>query len=153
MKLRFERVIPSAVGRRQRLIEDHKGAIGITRPRLGLGQSDLQQPVEKQTILLPEQLCAPAHVAEALAKRIPFGGRQTLEKRPDRLPIRQIMLTCKASDLGSVLRGARPVASHQFEPGRVVFHICVGAHMRDARDPLVRVLNKGNRAPDVSQRP
>ena len=42
MQFRFERAMASAVGRRQRFVEDRNGAVGIARPGFGLGQRDLQ---------------------------------------------------------------------------------------------------------------
>ena len=98
MQFRFERAIADAIGRRQRFVEDRDGAVGIARPRFGLGQRDLQEPVEKQEVLLAQALDAAAHVAEPLAKRAAFSRRPTLEKRPERSPQRQIMLTREAGE-------------------------------------------------------
>ena len=42
MQFGVERAMASAVGRRQSFVEHRKGAIGITRPGLRLGQCDLQ---------------------------------------------------------------------------------------------------------------
>ncbi len=119
VELRFERAVAEAIGRRQRFIEDRNGAIAIARPRFGVGQRDLVEPVEIQEALLAQALDAAAHVAEPLAKRAKFSRRQAFEKRPVRSPQRQIMLTRETGGLRTVLRGARPVASHQFEHRRV----------------------------------
>ena len=119
MQFRFERAVAEAIGRRQRFVEDRNGAIAIARPRFGLGQRDLEEPVEIQEVLLAQALDAAAHVAEPLAKRAAFSRRQAFEKRPVRSPQRQIMLTRETGGLRTVLRGARPVASHQFEHRRV----------------------------------
>ncbi len=119
MQVRFERAVAEAIGRRQRFVEDRNGAIAIARPGFGLGQSDLEEPVEIQEALLAQALGAAAHVAEPLAKRATFSRRQAFEKRPVRSPQRQIMLTRETGGLGTVLSGARPVASHQFEHRRV----------------------------------
>ena len=42
MQFRFECAKAQAVARRQRFVEDRDGAVGIARPRLGLGQRDFQ---------------------------------------------------------------------------------------------------------------
>ena len=72
---------------------------------------------------MAQALDAAAHVAEPLAKRADFSRRQAFEKRPVRSPQRQIMLTRETGEFRTVLRGARPVASHQFEHRRVQFRI------------------------------
>src|SRR5580693_10184463 len=118
---------------------------GIARPGFGVGQRDLVEPVEIQEVLLAQALDAAAHVAEPLVKRAKFSRRQAFEKRPVRSPLRQIMLTRETGGLRTVLSGARPVASHQFEHRRMQFRIRVRAYMRYARESLVRALNKGYR--------
>ena len=119
MQFRFERAVAEPIGRRQRFIEDRNGANAIARPGFGVGQRDLVEPVEIQEALLAQALDAAAHVAEPLAKRAAFSRRQAFEKRPVRSPQRQIMLTRETGGLRTILSGARPVASHQFEHCRV----------------------------------
>jgi hypothetical protein len=119
VEFRFGRAVAEAIRRRQRFVEGGHGAVGIARPRFGVGQRDLQEPVEIQEVLVAQALGTVAHVAEPLAKRAEFSRRQAFEKRPVRSPQRQIMLTRETGGLRTVLRGARPVASHQFEYRRV----------------------------------
>ena len=56
MQFRFECAIAQAVAPRQRFVEDGDGAIGIARPGFGLGQPDLQKPVEHQNVLFAQAL-------------------------------------------------------------------------------------------------
>jgi len=75
VELRFERAVAEAIGRRQRFVEDRNSAIAIARPRFGLGQRDLQEPVEIQEALLAQALGDAAHVAEPLVKRAALSRR------------------------------------------------------------------------------
>ena len=119
MQFRFERAIAQAVARRQRFVEDGDGAVGIARPRFGLRQHDLQQPVEHQNVLFAQEFYAAAHVLESVGGRAGVRRRPTLEKHPERAPQVQVVLPCEADEFECVLRGARVVAAHQFEHGRV----------------------------------
>ena len=103
------------------MIEGRNGANAIAHPRLGLGQRDLQEPVEIQKALLASALGDAAHVAEPLAKRAALSRRQALEKSPERSRQRQIMLTRETGSLRTGLSRARSVASHQFEHRRMYF--------------------------------
>ena len=47
----------------------------------------------------------------------------------------------------------REAAAHQFEQSRVHVPVRVGADMRQARDPRLRVANEGDRPSDVAHRP
>ena len=105
--------------RRQRFVEDRNSAVGIARPGFGLGQRDLQQPVEHQDVLFAQKLDAAAHVLEPAADRAARSRRPTLEKHAERAPHDQVVLTREAGEFEGVRRGARVVATHQFEQGRV----------------------------------
>ena len=134
MQFRFERAIAGAVGRRQRFVEDRKGAVGIARPGFGLGQRDLQEPVEKQNVLFAQQLDAAAHVLEpARRARRSAAVAQPCEKHPERAPHGQIVLTREPGEFEGVRRGARMVATHQFEQGRVHSSKRERADMREVR--------------------
>ena len=153
VELRFECAVAEAISHRQRFIEDRYGAIAIARPRFDIRHRDREQRVEIQEALLAQAFDAAAHLGEPLAKRTKFSRRQAFEKLPIRSPHRQIVLTRETGRHGTVLRGARPVASHQLEQGRVYFRIRMRADMRHACKPLLRAVNERYRAPDVSQRP
>ena len=125
MQFRFERAIAGAVGRRQRFVEDRDGAAGIARPGFGLGQRNLQQPVEQQDVLLAQLIDAAAHVREPALERAARSGRPTLKKRAERAKHGQLMLTRESGEFEGLRRGARVVSAHQFEQGRM--HSCKGA--------------------------
>ena len=119
MQLSFKCAKARAVARRQRFVEDGDGAVGIARPGFRLGQRDLQQPVEHQNVLFAQELCAAAHVLESAGGRAACARRPTLQKHPERAPHFQVVLPCEAGEFECVLRGARALAAHQFEHGRV----------------------------------
>ena len=79
------------VGGRQRFVEERKGAVEIARAGLGFGKRDLEEPVEIQEVLLPQDL-APRRMSRAPRQRAAFSRRQAFEKDPERSPQRQIML-------------------------------------------------------------
>ena len=62
-------------------------------------------------------------------------GRPALEKHAERAPHGQIMLAREAGEFECVRRGARVVATHQFEQGRVHSSIRERADMGEVRDP------------------
>ena len=51
MQFRFKCANACAVARRQRFIEDGDGAVGIARPRFGIGQRNLYETVKNQDVL------------------------------------------------------------------------------------------------------
>ncbi len=142
-----------AFGRRQRFVENGEGAIGSARPRLGLGQGDLQEPVEHRNVLIAQELGAAAHLLESAARRAALSPRQALEKDPVHPPEGQIMLTREPGEFDSVRRGPREVAAQEFEHGRVRLRVCVRADVRNACDPRLGVANDGGRTSDLAQRP
>ena len=93
--------------RRQRFVEDREGAVGIARPGFGLGQRDLQEPVENQNVLFAQKLDAAAHVLEPVAERAACSRRPALEKHAERSPQGQIMLARETGEFERVRRGAR----------------------------------------------
>jgi hypothetical protein len=50
VQFRFERAMAGPFGRRQRFVEDREGAVDISCTVFGLGQSNLQQPVEEHVL-------------------------------------------------------------------------------------------------------
>ena len=152
MQFRFERAKAGAVGRRERFVEDRKSAVGIARPGLGLGQRDLQEPVEKQDVLLAQQLCAAAHVLEPVAERAALGGRPSLEKHPERAPTGQICSRARrATSKRSCAARACRRASIRTWPR--TSSIRERADMGDARDPRLQRVDERNRAIDLAERP
>ena len=145
---------PSAVARRQRFVEDGDGAVGIARPGFSLGQRNLQQPVEKQNVLFAQQFDAAAHVLEPVAgragaRRSPNPARNT----PNAPHMVQVMLAREAGEFEGVRRGARVVAAHQFEHGRVHPSQRERADMGEGRDPRLHAVDERNRAIDLAERP
>ena len=67
-QLRFERAIADPVDRRERFVQDRNGAIGVARLGFSLGQCDLDDPVEDQSVLLAQALGAAAHGYEFLRR-------------------------------------------------------------------------------------
>ena len=65
-EFRFESSISSALSGRQRLVQRRDGAFEVARPRLGLGQGDLDQPVKGQRVLLTEAFSAAAHALKTV---------------------------------------------------------------------------------------
>ena len=63
------------------------------------------------------------------------------------------MLTREAGELECVRRGARVVATHQFEQGRVHSSKRERADVGDARHPRLHAVDKRNRAIDLAERP
>ena len=49
-----------------------------------------------------------------------------------------VMLTRESGEFDGVRRGAREVAAHQFEQGRMAFPVCARADMGEARDPRLQ---------------
>ena len=127
--------------------------LGIARPVFSLGQRDLQEPVEKQDVLLAQQLDAAAHVLEPAADSAGCSGRPTLEKHAERAKHGQVMLTREPGYLKGVRRGARVVAAHQFEHRRVHSSSCERVDMGEVRHPRLHAINERNRAIDLAERP
>ena len=63
------------------------------------------------------------------------------------------MLVRELCEFMALRRGAREVASHQFEHGRVHRPIRARANMGEARAPRFSLADQGNRPPDIAQRP
>lgn len=121
--------------------------------RLGVGQPDLEQPVEDPDILFAQELRASAHVVEPAAARAAFGLRQALEKNPKSSPHRQIVLARKLGEFKGVLGGTWEVAAHQREHGRVSLPKCACTDVSEARYPRFSVADEGGCAPHLAQRP
>jgi hypothetical protein len=153
MQLRFERAVACAAGRRQRFVEDGDGAIGIARPRFDLGQRDLQEPVEQQNVLFAQQFDAAAHVLEPATERAARSGHPTLEKHAVRAKQGQVMLAREAGEFEGVRRGARCVATHQFEQSRLQSSNRERDDMGEVHDPRLHAVDKRNRAIDFAERP
>ncbi len=153
MQLRFERAMSDPLARRQRFVEDGEGAVDIAGTGFGFGESNLNEPVEDQYVLLAQKFDAATHGVEPAAGCAALGARQALEKDPERSPNRQIVLTREAGGFGGIRCGAREVAPHQLEHGRAPFPERAGTDVGEARDPRRSIAAEGNRALDVAQRP
>ena len=103
--------------------------------------------------MLAQALDAAAHVREPVAKRAVRSGRQAFEKRPERSPQWQIMLTCEAGEFEkrSARRARGRHASIRTEPR--AFFQRERADMGEVRDPHLHAVDERNRAIDVSERP
>jgi len=75
MKFAFERAISCALASRQCFLENGQRPFRIAAARFGLGQRDLDDPVEHHGILLPQAFDAPAHGLESVGERAPVGLR------------------------------------------------------------------------------
>ena len=153
MQLRFERAITQAIRSRQRFVEDGDGAIGIARPRLGLGQRDLEQPIEKEKVLFAQEIDAATHVLEPAARRAVRSGRPTLEERGERAKLGQVMLARQPGEFGGLLRDPHTVAAHQVEQRRMVPSKRQRAAIRDGGETRPSVFGQGHGALDVAERP
>ena len=112
MQFRFERAIAGALARRQRFVENGERAVRIARARFGLGQRDLNEPVEQQDVLLA-QLSTPRRMAvESLgrARRLQRSPSR-LEKRAERAEHGEFVLT---RDVARVRR--RSSAAREWSP-------------------------------------
>ena len=65
----------------------------------------------------------------------------------------QVVLAREAGEFEGVRRGARAVAAHQFEQGRVHSSSCERADMGEVRDPRLHAVDERNRAIDLAERP
>ena len=65
----------------------------------------------------------------------------------------KLVLARQAGELGRVRRGARGVAAHQFEQGRLQSCKRERAGMGDFRGPRLHALDQRNRAIDLAERP
>ena len=117
MQFRFERAKAQAIRGRQRFVENGDGAIGVTRPAFSLSQRDPDEPVEHQDILLLEQLDAEAHGLETAT--VSLGHRPALEEHPECAGGVEGVLAGETSEFQGVRGGARTIAAHQLEQGRV----------------------------------
>ena len=157
MQFRFGRAIAGPVTRRQRFVEDRKGAFDIAGASFGLGQCDLDVARRRvgNVLLVEGLLDAAAHVREPVAGRAAFNPRPALEEDPKRSPKWQFVLARKPGEFDGVRRGARLVAAHQFEHHRVKSlrrdHSI--ADMREARGPRLSASDEGGRTIDLAQRP
>ena len=88
-----------------------------------------------------------------LPTRAACSGRPTLEKHAERAKHGQIVLAREAGEFEGVRRGARPVAAHQFEHGRVHSSRRERADMGEVRDPRLHAVDERNRAIDLAERP
>ena len=86
MQLCFERAISEAIARRQRFVEDGDGAVEIAGLGLGLGDFNLEQPIEKHTLLFAQEIDAATHVLEPGTLVAALRFRPTFEKYAKRAP-------------------------------------------------------------------
>ena len=122
MQLRFECAVAEAIGSRQRFVEEGDSAVGIAGLRLGLGQRNLEQPIEKENVLFAQEIDAATHLCEPAAWRAVRSGRPALEERGERSKLGQVMLTREPARVRR--RFARPAhgrrASGRTAPNGVV---------------------------------
>ena len=141
------------LARHQRFVENGKGTVDVAGADFDLGKRDFKERVAEWGAVLPQKFGAATHFLESAADRGAIGGRQALEKNPKRSPDAQIMLICETREFVGVQHGAREVAAHQLEHGRVPFPVRARAGMGEARDPRLSVDDKRNRALDVAHGP
>ena len=102
VQFRVKGAMTNAFGRRQRFVEDGESAVGVAREGFGFSQSNHDETIEHQDVLLAQEFGVAAHVCESAAGRL----RPPLEEDGERSPGRQIMLTRKPDDFDGVRRCA-----------------------------------------------
>jgi hypothetical protein len=154
MQFGFERAMAGPLGGRQGVVQGPQRAIDVAGAGFGLGKRNPNEPVEDQGVLLAQAFDPSTHILKRAAGRDALvSARQALEKDPKRLPQQQIVLAREPGKFGCVRRGARQVAAHQREQGRVHSSVCACADMSEARDSRLGVVDQGNRPLDAAQRP
>ena len=118
MQFGFERPATRAPVGRQRVVKERAGPARIAGPGFRLGQRDAPEVKEGQNVLFAHLLDGAAHVLEA-APRAAALPHPALEKDGGRGMERELVLAREAGELGGVRFGARRVATHQFEQGRL----------------------------------
>ena len=129
-----------------------RGRVPIARLRLGLGQRDLQEPVEHQDVLFAQELYASAHVLGPLAGVAAVRVRPTLEKQPTR-PGWPGHARARAGRVRQ--RSARRARGRRAYSniGRVISSERERADMGEAREPRLSTSIMRDRAIDVAERP
>ena len=112
MQFGLERAMARAVAGRQRFVEDRDGTPKIACPSFSLGQRNLEEPIENQSILLTQVLGTAAHGLESLSGRVAFSYRPAIEEQAEGTPQIQIVVVRKTREFGSVRCGARMVVSN-----------------------------------------
>ena len=153
MQFRFECAIAEAIARRQRFVEDRNGAIG-SPARASASASAIFKSPSKFRRSCWRKLSTPRRMSLSPS---PSAPRSAVAKPSKNAPY--------ARHNGRSCSRARRAVSEPFSAARALsprinsniaackFRIRVRADMRHAREPLVRAVNEGYRAPDVSQRP
>ena len=153
MQFGFEGAVANSIDGRQRLVDDRKGALEIAGPGFGLGQGDLDEPVENQAFC-SRRLSAPRRMPSRPSASAPLSAvAQPPKNSPKaRNKRRSCSRTIRASSAALVsAREWSPRINlkrrrmHCFESERV--------GMREARDPRLHALDERNRAIDLAKRP
>ena len=113
----------------------------------------MKESVEGQDVLLAQKFDPATHVRERLARPPAFSRRHAHENEPKAFHIGRSCSCAIRASSAAFSRGVREAAAHQFEQSRVHVPVRMGADMRQARDPRLRVANEGNRPSDVAHRP
>jgi hypothetical protein len=153
MQLGFECAVAQAIDRRQRFVEDGRGAAWIARSGFFLGQRNLYKAVEQQDVLCAQAIDGLTHVSEARADGAARRGRPTLEKGAECAPHRQLVLVSEPGKLEGVRCAASVVSTHQFEHGRLHSSKRERADMGAVRHPRLHTVDKRNRPIDLAERP
>ena len=150
IKLRVERAMTEAVGRRQRFVEDREGAVEIAGLSFGFGQGDLDGPVEAQGVLLRAEVSAPRRISSSPSPGAPLQRSPSPRERPRTLSTTadHARATRRAS-LGRVQR--RAAKSPRISSNMAACHFPRKRVRADVRglDKVARRVrsNQGNRAP------
>ncbi|HTT82719.1 MAG TPA: hypothetical protein VMF67_04505 [Rhizomicrobium sp.] len=112
MQFGFEGAVANSIDGRQCLVNDRKGAPGIAGPDFGLGQGDLDEPIENQRILLAKAFRAATHALETVGKRAAVCGSPAVKKLIKSPEQAQVVLAHDPGEFGGARPDARKVASH-----------------------------------------
>ena len=153
MQFCFERAIAQAIARRQRFVEDRNRARSDRLPGLRPRPARSSKARRTADVLFAQQIDAAAHVPEPVGGRAAVRSRPTLEKHAERAKHGQVMLARETGEFEDVRRGARVVATHQFEESRVQSCKRERADMGEVRDPRLHAVDERNRAIDLAERP
>ena len=107
-----EHAVACAVAGRQSFVENSQCAFRIADARLGLGQRDLDNPVEHYSVLPTDALDAPAHSLDSFDERSATSCHPPGKELADRVEEREFVIAHDLCKFGDTRPRLRAVATH-----------------------------------------